>query len=160
MASHNFFLPGLSNIRLRYDSVTKEYGIQARLENRTGATSVKGTIVGADGSVDKAVNIEPANGPSTMAIVYQGGIANGDPMWVWLPGPTMCQVLLQDGTASTRDNWAKVSDTVAGRADITNVNPPGGTITALEDHFTEIGHGAESKSSGTDVLSLIYFHVN
>jgi len=69
-------------------------------------------------------------------------------------------VLLQDGTASTRGYWVRTSTTTAGRADATNVAPPGGTVSALEEHLKEIGHCLETKGSGTDVLAKCILHFN
>ena len=69
-------------------------------------------------------------------------------------------MLLQDGTASTRGYWVRTSTTTAGRADATNVAPPGGTVSALEEHLKEIGHCLETKGSGTDVLAKCILHFN
>ena len=146
-------------VRQHYDSTTGERGMQLKLVNKTGASSVKGTIVEASTTTASAFSVVGAGGVDTIAIVYEAGIADGSSAWCWMPG-SLCQVLLQDSTAATRGYWVKVSDTVAGRADATNAAPPGGTIAALEDHFSEVGQSAESKTAGTNVLCLLHFHVN
>lgn len=146
-------------MRIGYDPATGERGTQMRLINKTGSNSVKGTVAEADDAVDQAFDVIPANEPDPIGIVYESGVADGSEAWVWMPG-SLCQVLLEDGTAATRENWVYISQTDAGRADATNSTPPGGTISALEDHFEELGHAAETQGSGTDVLALIHFHVN
>jgi hypothetical protein len=150
---------GVEQRRTVYDAATGENGVQIKLTNRTGATSVKGTLVHASTSYDRAFHIEEADGYDPAWVVAESGIADGSECWVWIEG-AVCQMLLQDSTASTRGNWCKVSDTQAGRIDATNAFPPGGTIAALEDHSSEVGHCMQSKASGTDVLALIYFHTN
>ena len=146
-------------MRIGYDTVTGERGTQIRLTNKTGAASVKGTVLDQDDTVVQAGKIIPAGAPDPIAIVYEAGVADGSEMWCWVPG-SLCRVLIEDATAATVGYWVKVSDTQAGRADATNASPPGGTINALEDHLSELGHAAESESAGTDVLLLIHFHVN
>lgn len=137
---------------------TPEGGLAVQLTNKTGAASVKGTLVEADDTTDNAFKVMVADDPDPIGAVYEDGIADGEPCWVVVAG--IAEVLIEDGTAATRSYWAKVSDTVAGRADITNPAPAGGAIAALEDHFTEIGHCLETKGSGTDVLAKIVMHFN
>lgn len=138
--------------------LTPEGGTAVRVINKTGSASVKGTVVGASSTTDDAFETVAANGVDPIGAVYENGVADGDYCWIVRHG--RCQVLLEDSTAATRDYWAKVSDTQAGRADITNAAPPGGTIVALEDHFSELGHGAENVSAGTDKLAYIWMHQN
>lgn len=95
----------------------------------------------------------PANSDEPIGVVYEAGVADASDAWIWTSG-AVCQVLLKDGTASTRGNWAYVSDT-AGRADLTNADPIGAT-----EHTREIGHCLESKSSGTNVLARVTLHFN
>lgn len=126
--------------------------------NRTGAPSIQGTIVTASGSYDDAVDINPANIPKPIGVIAVSGIANGALVPVIVCGKAY--VLLQDNTAATRGYWAKVSDTQAGRADITNQFPPGGTIVALEDHGSEVGHCHQSVTASTNKLALCTVHFN
>lgn len=146
-------------MRIGHDPSTGERGTQMRLLNKTGAASVKGSLVESDNTVDQAFQLIPADDPDPIGIVYEAGVADGEECWVWVP-QSLCQVLLEDGTATARENWVYVSENAAGRADGSNAAPPGGTIAALETHFHEIGHAAEAQASGTDVLALIHFHVN
>lgn len=129
-----------------------------RLTNRTGAPSVKGTIVTASTEYDNAFDINPADIPKAMGVVFDSGIADGAECYVVTGG--VAEVLLQDNTSATRGYWAKVSDTVSGRADITNLYPPGGTISALEDHSSEIGHCIQSVTAGENKLARCVLHFN
>lgn len=139
--------------------LTPEGGIAVQMINKTGGPSVKGTIVDSDPSVDFAVRVCPANNSDATGVIYQDGIPDGKPVFVVVSG--MADVLLQDGTASTRGYWIKISATQAGRADMTNPNPPGsGTIAEIDNHFREIGHCIQSKLSGTDVLARASLHFN
>jgi len=146
-------------MRIGYDDVTGERGIQMAMTNATGATSVKGDLVEQSSTTDSAFALITADAPDPIGVVAESGIANGSLCWVWTP-QSLCQVLLEDGTSATRDYWVKVSDNDNGRADASNAAPPGGTVASIEDHFSEIGHAAESQSSGTDVLCLIHLHFN
>lgn len=137
---------------------TPEGGYFISLTNKTGANSVKGTVVDSSTGTDNAFDIEPADALTAIGVVYDDGIADGSECRVVIYG--RCQVLIEDSTASTRGYWVKVSDSANGRADATNAAPPGGTIGALEDHLSELGHCSESVGSGTDVLVYIMLHLN
>jgi len=76
-------------------------------------------------------------------------------MWVWMPG-SICQVLFKNSTASTRGNVALAADTDGRAIDVAvpSSNP------VVAEHFKEIGHVLETKSSGTNVLVLVATHYN
>jgi hypothetical protein len=126
--------------------------------NDTGAASIRGTIVEASSSTDFACDTCPAGDPDPIGSILVDGIADGGIVPVGHSG--IVPVLLEDGTASTRGYWAKISDTQAGRADITNAAPSGGSFPAVQQHFEEIGHCLYTVSSGTDVLSWVFMHFN
>jgi len=128
------------------------------LINNTGAVSVKGTIVTASNVADNGFIVNPADVPAAIGIVAVSGIPDGEGCPVIISGKA--QVLLQDNTIATRAYWVKVSDTQNGRANAVNQMPPGGTITALEDHMSEIGHCLQSVSAGIDKLAWIILHFN
>ena len=146
-------------MRIGQDDATAEHGIQMQLMNKTGAASVKGMLLEQSSTTDAAFDEIAADHADPIGVVYEAGVADGALCWMWLV-QSLCQVLLEDSTAATREYWVKVSEIQAGRADATNNAPGGGTISALEDHFHEIGHAAESKVAGTDVLCLIHLHFN
>lgn len=137
------------NIRL-----TSTGGLAVKLTNRTGASTVKGTLVHCSLTYDNAFDIAPADSYDCVGVVLNSGNANGAASYIVIAGIT--EVLLKDGTSSTRGNWVKASDT-AGRADASGAVPSPPTADA---HFKEIGHCLESKTSGTDVLCKIMLHFN
>lgn len=124
--------------------------------NKTGAVSVKGTIVQNGSVVENSFELGVADGNHPIGVVYENGVADGDSCYIVTCG--LADVLLEDGTAATNGYWARTSENVAGRADLSNQFPPGGTISALEAHLCEIGHCTESASSGTDVLARCVIH--
>jgi hypothetical protein len=137
---------------------TPEGGSARQLINKTGAISKKGTLVEAGTAIDHSVQNVSADDPDCIGVIYEDGIADGELVWVVTHG--IGDVLLEDGSASTRGYWARVSVTQAGRADITLPNPPGGTIVEIDNHFREVGHCLQSVSSGTDKLARILLHFN
>ena len=137
---------------------TLEGGRAIKLTNKTGVASVKGIVVKPSSSTDYAVDVCGADGVDPIGVVYEDGIADGSEVWVVISG--IAEVLLEDSTATTRGYWARTSITQAGRADITAALPPEGTIQALENHFSEIGHSIQSVTAGTDKLARIVMHIN
>jgi len=130
---------------------TAEGGFYQTFINKTGANSVKGTIVAASLTTDNGVYIAPANSDMPMGIIYDGGIADGSLIKVVVNGKA--QVLLKNGLASINGYWCGVSDT-AGRM----YQQP--TVPSTTDHNREIGHSLETTASGTDVLSMVTLHFN
>lgn len=129
---------------------TSEGGIYQTFINKTGADSVKGTIVIASTSTDNAVAIAPANTEMPIGVIYENDIADGSSVKVVTYGKA--QVLLKNDTASENGYWCGVSD-VNGR--MFQIASPNATT-----HYREIGHSLEEKSAGTDVLSLVQLHFN
>jgi hypothetical protein len=146
-------------MRIGYDASTGERGVQMKRENRSGAASVKGTLITASDTNDNAWDILTANIPKPDGVVYEGGVANGSECWCWDDG-SIAQCLLEDSSPCTHGYWAKVSDTQDGRVDASNASPPGGTIVAIEDHLSEVGHCQQSQTAGTDKLALMKLHFN
>lgn len=143
-------------IQLGNTLFTPEGGIAVRLTNKTGAPSVKGTIVSTSATTDNAFKIENDEYDGIGA-VYEAGIADGSLCFVVVSG--ICEVLLKDTTASTRGNWV-YADPTDGRANATLAAPPGGGIPEHDAHFKEIGHCLESKLAGVNVLAKIIMHFN
>ena len=131
-------------------------GYGAYLTNKTGGASVKGTVVRASTAADLSFVTSGATEEQPIGVVYDSGVADGSPCFVVLGG--LCQVLLEDSTASTHGNW--VYTTIAGRGNATLANPPSGGAAELQTHMQELGHCVESKTAGTDVLAWIVLHFN
>ena len=127
-------------------------GFMVKRINKTGASSVKGTVVTTSDTTDNAVRINPTNGDMACGVMFEDGIPDGQECWVVTGG--IAQVLLVDGVAGTRNYIAYSSTSVAGRIDTA------ATIPAASVHFTEIGHTNESKAAGTNVLVTCFLHFN
>lgn len=130
---------------------TAEGGVYATFINNTGSSSVKGTIVVSSTALDNAVQTAPADSQMPIGVIYESGIANGQPVKVVIYG--RAEVLLKNGETATRGYWCAVSDT-AGRMYQQLAVP------SLPNHNEEIGHSLESKTSGTNVLSMVTLHFN
>ena len=127
-----------------------EGGFCVQLKNKTGAVSIKGTVVGPSHTTDMAFGKIPADDPDPIGAVYEDGVPDGGECWIATHG--IIEQLMQNTTETTHGYWVKVSDTVDGRADAANAAPPGGTINAITDHFTETGHSLQSLTYDTDQL--------
>jgi hypothetical protein len=145
----------VDKINEMYTHISPEGGILTVLTNKTGAASIKGTLVQASAANDKSFVAADTNGFTSMGAVYDDGIADGKPCRVVICG--VADVLLQDGTASAAGDWVRVSASAAGRATAhTGVpSPP-----TADTHFKEIGHCIQTVSSGTNVLTKIIMHFN
>lgn len=119
--------------------------------NKTGAASVRGTVVEPSSTTDDAFQLAPTGSDEPIGVVLDDGVPDGSFCRVVTGGKA--QVLLQDGVAATRSYWVSVSDTVAGRAQMT-ADPVPAT------HWNEVGHCLENKASGTDVLAWCTLHFN
>ena len=136
-------------------------GFAIKLTNKTGGNSAAGRLVTASTGNNDAVTYVGANGLVCIGVFLDSGIADGSEAWVVVSG--IADVAMETNTATTRGYWVKVSDTEAGYADATNAFPPGGTIVALEDHNSEIGHCIESVAAGgagTHILARCVLHFN
>jgi len=134
---------------------TPEGGLAVKLTNRTGAASVKGSVLTMSTAYDAAFALQTAEFDG-VAVAYESGIADGAESWVVVSG--IAEVLLKDGTAATHGAWTKCADT-DGRAEAT-IPPSGIGALSTADHFKEIGHCIESKAAGTDVLAKVVLHWN
>lgn len=136
--------------------ITSDGGLAIQYINKTGANSVKGSLLEMSTGTNQAVDLISADGIDPTGVMYSDGVADGSDVWVVIAGKA--KVLLEDSTTATRDYWARVSVTQAGRVDITNAAPPGGTVAALEQHLHEIGHCMENITAGIDKLALVNLH--
>lgn len=134
-------------------------GIAIQKINKTGAPSIKGTVIEVDDSQDFSIKLTEADTDDATGIIYNSGIPDGGLVWVVIDGAA--DALLEDSSACLHGNWARTSITQAGRVDATNLGPPaGGLILELEQHFKEVGHCEQSVTAGTDKLARINIHLN
>lgn len=149
---NNFSLKFIKDRIWNYDT---QKACQKRLYiNKTGAASVKGTLVSLSTVTDGGIILTPAGatGEESVGFVAEDGIADGDNVFVVTGGSALG--LLENATASTTGNWVKNSNTVAGRIDATN----GAPIPA--QHWREVGHCEETNAGGTDQLIELTVHFN
>ena len=133
------------------NGISTDGGYYITLINKTGANSVKGTIVIASTTTDNAIDIAPKNSDSPIGVILEDGVPDGSLVKVVISGKAYA--LLENGESSTRGYWCEVSSTQAGRmSQLANPN----TLR----HWSELGHSLESKAAGTDVLSLVVLHFN
>lgn len=137
--------------------MTDEGGYAVRLTNKTGAASVKGTLVSGHTTIDDAVILSPASSKACFGIMLEDGIADGQLCWVVVSG--IATILLKDATATASGNWVVVSD-VAGRANATAISPPGGELIDAAYHFGEIGHSVQTVTAGTNKTARMIIHFN
>ena len=134
---------------------SQEGGMMVRMTNRTGAKSVKGSVVSTSTTKDNSFRLTPANAVVPVGIVYEDGIPNGEECFVVVSG--IADILLKNGTTATRGYWVGMSD-ADGRAYTafhTGTTPPEQAI-----HNLEIGHCMETKAAGTNVLARCVLHFN
>jgi hypothetical protein len=137
-------------------AMTPEGGFAIKLTNKTGSSSVKGTIVCASTNSSYSFMMTPTGGKAynkSIGAVYENGVADGSECWIVVSG--IVEVLMDDGTSATAGNWACSSITTNGRATLNSDDP-----SSQDVHNREIGHVIETKSSGTNVLVKIVMHFN
>lgn len=124
-----------------------------RYINKTGAPSVKGSLVCPSSSVDFGVILEDSE-YDTIGVMLENGVPDGSYCWVQCGG--LCQMLLKDGEAAARKQVVLAADT-DGRCiaiDVPSASPAEG------QHFKEVGHCVAAASAGTDVLVWVESHFN
>lgn len=131
--------------------ITAEGGVAIRVLNKTGAASVKGTVVIASTATANAVAIAPIDADMPIGVMYDNGIADGQLCWVVVSG--IAEVLFKNTVAPILGGIVFCSST-AGRVDIANAIPVQAT------HYREVGHCFEAKSGGTNVLAKCVLHFN
>ena len=100
--------------------ITQHGGVAVSLTNKTGAASVRGTLVHCDETTDNAFSSQTAE-LDTMGAVYEDGIADGEECFVVVAG--IGHFLLKDATEAIRGYWVQASDT-DGRADRAGEDDP------------------------------------
>jgi hypothetical protein len=142
-------------VAIGVDSSTNERGFLMKMLNKTGTTTVKGSIVAASTTTSKAFLLEDT-GFDPFGIVYEAGVADGSEAWIWVNG-SIAQVLWKNSTASTMGNVA-LCDDVDGRAydvAVPTANP------VVAEHFREIGHVLQTQANNlTNSLVLCHLHFN
>lgn len=142
--------------------LTPEGGHAVSLTNNTGSASVKGQLVRADSAAFYTCEVDE----TPIGVVYEAGVANGKKCLIVVGG--RAQVLLENSTSSTANDWLYVSDT-AGRATST-ADAPGSFFTGelpgdidpetpTVSYLDVIGRSLQTVSGGTSVLVWAIIHI-
>ncbi len=138
--------------------VTAEKGIAIQYINKTGAISVKGSLVELHGTTALSIKKTPVNSSNAVGVIYDAGIADGSAVWVVTIG--LAQVLLEGGTGSSLGNWVRSSLSETGKVDATNAAAPTGSVANLDIHFKQCGYAMETKAAGPSQLMLMKIQFN
>lgn len=123
-------------------------GLLIQTINKTGATSIYGTVVDVATGMDNAVSLSPASGQTPIGVMYSSSISNLATCWIVISGKA--DILLATGITASAGDWLGVS-TVAGYASASN-SPP---VDARHDY--EIGHCIKAASAGGLTRGIIHF---
>ena len=143
-------------VRIFYDLATNEAGMQIKLTNKTGTTTVKGDVVESSSGTDRAFELIAVGSADPFGIVYESGIADGAECWVWLQG--CVQVRYQASTI--RGDFARVTvlgdDADEAGVAISEAFPTSPFST--DKHFQEVGHLVEAIEGAGLALTIINFN--
>ena len=137
--------------------ITQEGGIAVRLINKTGAPTVKGSVVHPSSAVNNAFVLAEIGVPDPIGVVYEDGIPDGDMAWVVING--VAEVLFVSGT--TRAHMARTflsteaGSFVAGQA---LSEPLPSSPFATDKHFCEIGHVLETRIGAGLAKCTLHFN--
>lgn len=136
--------------------ITAEGGLAIEMTNKTGANSVKGTVVSiyTATAIDKAFKLCEVDAADPIGIVYDAGIADGSACRVVIMGAA--DVLIEAGSTIAHRSWLRSPNATAGRGYLDST--PGGTSTT--DHFREVGHCLEAKTNTGSTLARCILHFN
>ena len=135
---------------------TPDGGYAVKLINKTGAASVKGYLVDASPTTDRAVRLVPVNDPDCIGAFLESGVPDGSEAWIVVSG--LAYVYFFGST--TRGHYARIGVTAdtgeaAGQA-ISEAIPT--SPFATDKHFQEIGHVLESRTGAGLALCCLHFN--
>jgi hypothetical protein len=125
---------------------TAEGGIAVKMTNKTGAESVKGSIVSLSTETDNAFALAAIDASGVVGVVYESGVANGAECWVVVKG--IAETLFTNNI--THGMYARApidadTDEVAGRA--VGAAIPAATFNT-DAYLARFGFVMESKAAG------------
>ena len=136
---------------------TQEGGLAVLLTNKTGAASVKGTVVEPSSTTDKAVAKIVKDEPDPFGVVYSAGVPDGKKIWVVVAGLADVYFI---GNA-TRGHLARGFLTADGASYVTgqalSEALPSAPFTDAK-HFYEIGHVLQSRTGAGLARCVIHFN--
>jgi hypothetical protein len=128
-----------------------------RMINKTGASTIKGTLIEAyeTTGTDNAFKVADIDGNHPIGVVYEAGVSDGDACRVVLGG--LVEVLIEAGDTIETGYWARTGTTTAGRVTL-KATAGGGSVA---EHFKEVGHCVTSAGvAGANELATITMHQN
>ena len=126
--------------------ITPEGGYAVKLTNKTGAASVKGSIVSLSTGTDNAFALAAIDASGVVGVVYEAGIADGAECWVVVKG--IAETLFTNNITHgmyARAPIATDTDPVAGLA--VGAAIPAGTFNT-DAYLARFGFVMESKAAG------------
>lgn len=140
--------------------VTELGGLAIKLTNKTGATSVKGTLVDAHTSVASAFALVGVGGVDPCGIVYgdDAGEQVADAVECWVVVTGIAQVLFTGST--TLGHFARMS-IAADTGDAAGLAQSEAVPTspfATDKHFQEIGHVIEAIGAAGLAKCVLHFN--
>ena len=126
--------------------ITPEGGYAVKLTNKTGAASVKGSIVSLSTGTDNAFALAAIGASGVVGVVYEAGIADAAECWVVVKG--IAETLFTNNVTHGMYARAPISadnDKVAGRA--VGAAIPADTFNT-DAYLARFGFVMESKAAG------------
>jgi len=144
---------GRSGQRIKF---TDEGGLAVQYYNKTGAASIKGYCVTADGTTKDAVKLVPVQEPSCIGVFLDSGVPDGEFAWVVVSG--RAYAYFWDSTVMgylARTGLTADTGETAGMA-MSEAVPT--SPFDVDKHFCEIGHCLETRTGAG--LALVNLHFN
>lgn len=136
--------------------ITSEGGLAIKLTNKTGAASVKGTLVDPHTTIDFAVVLVPAGLPDIIGVMYESGVPDGAECWVVVSG--LADVMfIGDVTPGQFARMSIAADTGDAPGHAIAENLPTAPF-ATDKHFMEIGHCLQARTGAG--LARVVLHFN
>jgi hypothetical protein len=158
IVSNSFVIPNLSSLKTISDKIkfSETGGLMIKLTNRTGAPTVKGSVVSSSPDYDNSFHLQ-SNEFDAIGVVLDDGIPDGNEAYVIVSG--IAEVLFKVNVTATRGYVALSADTdgFADNIDVPSSNP------VVAQHFKEIGHVLETKvprDQTSSVLAKVMLHFN
>lgn len=140
-----------SNIR-----VTPEGGLAIILTNKTGAASVKGTLVQPSNTTANAVKLAAVGEADISGVMYEDGVPDGSSCWVVISG--IADVFfVGDVVLEYMARLCASGDTGAANGKAISEAVPTSPF-ATDKHFQEIGHCIEARTGAG--LAKVVLHFN
>lgn len=136
--------------------MTPEGGLAIRVLNKTGAPSVKGTVLEAHTTISGAVKLADVDDIDPNSVMYDDGVPDGQYVWVVTGGktPVLYSTTVALGTISRVSISGDGTATAGYAVNEALPTPP----FATDNHFREIGHPLEAIGSPGLAMTALHFN--